>query len=163
MTQAVRAEGEVTVPRAGMKRAADAETGDSNKGDRIDWRNYTEPGSSSQAPSGPQATGHITPPSEAVDGGAIPGTADRTQGNVGGGERFLEEHVVIEYDGTEIEHKSQRISSIRLGIGSDDISGELNVPDYDEELLEMANEYQAALEVGGVSSAYGPSDLATRT
>ena len=93
------AEGEVTVARAGIKRAADAGTDDSSRGDRVGWRNFIEPGSSSQAPSGQQATGHIIPPSEAVDGSAIPGAADTPQDNVGGGTRFLEEHAVMECDG----------------------------------------------------------------
>ena len=55
---------------------------------------------------------------------------------------------MMEYDGAEVEHKTQRISSICFGIGSDDIAGEINALDYAEELKEMASEYKTALEAG---------------
>ena len=52
----------------------------------------------------------------------------------------------MDYDGTEVEAKTQRISSICLGIGNDDITGEVDAVGYDEELEAMASQYKAALE-----------------
>ena len=46
----------------------------------------------------------------------------------------------MEYDGVDLEHKTQRISSICFGIGSNDIAGEINALDYEEELKEMTSE-----------------------
>ena len=52
---------------------------------------------------------------------------------------------MMEYDGSEVEVKSQRISSICLGISSDDIIGEVNVEDCEAELKDMAEKYREAL------------------
>ena len=55
----------------------------------------------------------------------------------------------MEYDGADVvETKTQRIFSICFGIGSDDVTGEINAEDYDEELKEMATKYEAALKAG---------------
>jgi len=64
----------------------------------------------------------------------------------GGTKRPQEDHAMMDYDGAEVETKTQRISSICFGIGGDDVTGEINAVDYDEELKEMANKYEAALE-----------------
>ena len=60
--------------------------------------------------------------------------------------RPQENHATMEYDGAEMETKAQRKSSICFGIGSDDVTGEINAADYDEELKEMATKHEEALE-----------------
>ena len=64
----------------------------------------------------------------------------------GGTTRPQEEHATMDYDGSEVETKTHRISSICFGIGSDDVTGEINAADYDEELKEMTTRYEEALE-----------------
>ena len=64
----------------------------------------------------------------------------------GGTKRPQEDHASIDYDGAEVEANTQRISSICLGIGSDDITGEVDAVGYAEGLEAMARQYRAALE-----------------
>ena len=54
----------------------------------------------------------------------------------------------MEYEGSEVEVKTQRISVICFGIGSDDVTGEINAEDYDEELKQMEAKYVDALKAG---------------
>ena len=63
----------------------------------------------------------------------------------GGVKRNQEDHATMEYDGSEVEVKAQRISSTCLGIGSDDIASELNAEDCEAYLRDMAEKYQEAL------------------
>ena len=55
---------------------------------------------------------------------------------------------MMDYDGLEMETKTQRISSICLGVSSDDSTGEVDATCHDEDLGEMAAQYKAALEAG---------------
>ena len=87
----------------------------------------------------------------AMDLGSIASVSGSLGGNVisdvvttlpvpaGGTKRPQEDHASMDYDGTEVEAKAQRISSICLGIGSDDITGEIDAANYDEDLVEMAD------------------------
>ena len=63
-----------------------------------------------------------------------------------GTKRPQEDHATMEYDGAEVETKTQRISSIYLSMGSDDVTGEINAEDYDAELGGMETKYEEALE-----------------
>ena len=137
--------------QASRKRPAEDEADDAGRGDRADWRNFTESSSSNQAPGASQsASGSAAV--EAVDsqGGdhVISNTVTPASVPTGGTKRTQEEHASMEYDGAEVEAKTQRISSICLAVASDDITGEVDAASYDEELKEMAAQYKAALEAG---------------
>ena len=53
----------------------------------------------------------------------------------------------MEYDGAEVEVKVQKISSICLGISSDDIAGEVNAEECEAELKDMAVMYEDAIKL----------------
>ena len=108
-----------------------------------------EPSSSGQAPS--QTTTNVEDRPVGPTGGqardnVISDVASPVPVASGGTKRPQEDHATMDYDGSEVETKTQRISAICLGIGSDDVTGEINVADYDEELKEMVTRYEEALE-----------------
>ena len=140
---------DTTRTRISAKRPAEEEADDSGRGDRSDWRNFVEPSSSSQAPS--QPTPNVEERSIGTPEGQVRVICDvaSPMPTVSGGtKRPQENHATMDYDGAEMETKTQRISSICFGIGSEDISGEMSAFEYDEELKEMASEYKAAVEDG---------------
>ena len=127
--------------RVSAKRPAETEADDSSRGDRTDWRNFTEVSSSNQAP-GPQTPMVVRDNIDVAPGqvvGDVISDAAATESRANGGvKRNQEDHATMEYDGSEVEVKAQRISSICLGIGSDDIAGELNAEDCEADLRDMA-------------------------
>ena len=126
-----------TRSRVPNKRPAEEEADDSNRGDRVDWRNFVEPSSSSQAPSPLPLTVEARPTGSAGEPGGdnvISDVVATTPVASSGTKRPQDEHAMMDYDGMEVETKTQRISSICFGIASDDITGEINAVDYDEEL-----------------------------
>ena len=141
-TEEVGSEGASTVAQqTSRKRPAEDEADDAGRGDRADWKNFTESSSSNQAPSASQA---VNGPAivEAVEsqGGdyVISNTVTPASVPTRGTNSPQEEHASMEYDGAEVETKTQRISSICLAVASDDIIGEVDAASYDEELKEMA-------------------------
>ena len=65
---------------------------------------------------------------DTVDGSVISDAVATVPTGLGGRKRPQDEHAVMEYDGEELEHKTQKISSIFFGIGSEDIVGEMSPP-----------------------------------
>ena len=63
-----------------------------------------------------------------------------------GAKRTQEDHATMEYDGAEVEANTQRISSIYLSTGRDDVTGEINAEDYDAKLNEMKAKCEEVLE-----------------
>ena len=131
--------------RVSVKRPAEEEADDSGRGDRSDWRNFIVAGSSSQAPAASTA---VAGPGAGQDGSHVISDTVLEEPRGVGTKRPQEDHASMEYDGSEVEVKTQRISAICFGIGSDDITGEINSEDYDEELKEMEAKYEAALREG---------------
>ena len=74
---------EATGPRVRNKRPAEDEADDSSRGDRVDWRYFVEPGSSSQAPSALPSTRETAPLREPESGSTIPGAVAATPVSVG--------------------------------------------------------------------------------
>ena len=106
------------------------------------------PGSSSQARSAMPPASETVPSGDAGGDNVISDEVATMPASPGGIKGSQEDHAVMEYDGAELEHKTQKISSICFGIGSVDNAGEINALDYDEGLKEMASEYKAAVEDG---------------
>ena len=123
--------------RGANKRPAEEEADDSSRGDRVDWRNFVEPSSSSQAPSSLPPAVELRPTGSTGESGSdnvISDVVATTPVVSGGTKRPQDDHAMMDYDGAEVETKTQRISSICFGIGSDDITGEINAVDHDEDL-----------------------------
>ena len=112
--------GETTTrSRVSVKRPAETEADDSSRGDRIDWRNFTEASSSNHAPGVQVPTAvrdNVVPAPGRVEGVVISDDAVADARISGGVKRNQEDHATMEYDGSEVEVKSQRISSIHFGI-----------------------------------------------
>ena len=96
-----------------------------------------EPSSSSQAPSQPPPNVEEKPTGtlEGLGSDNVSSAAATPTPAAGGGtKRPQEDNAMMDYDGAEVEAKTQRNSSICFGISSDDVTGEINAVDYDEEL-----------------------------
>lgn len=143
------ADDSTTRTRVSGKRPAEEVADDSGRGDRSEWRNFIEASSSSQAPSPSMPNmeqSAIGAAAYQVGGDVISDVAPTNPRVSGGMKRPQEDHAAMEYDGSEVEVKAQRSSSICLGIGSDDITGEMNAEGYEADIRSMAGRYQEALE-----------------
>ena len=108
-----------------------------------------EPSSSSHAPSQAVPNPSEVPPTAVggqADGNVISDVVSPEPREGNGAKRPQDDHATMEYDGAEVETKTQRISSIYLSTGRDDVTGEINAEDYDAELRKMEAKYEEVLE-----------------
>ena len=154
--------------QAGTKRVAENEADDSGRGDRVDWRNYTEPASSSGAPGAQGA-----PESAGADSKGTKRTAEEEADDSERAERRVridddtslpaqsidtsmspgpmpdKRVLTAPVDESGSPQKTPKILSVCLGIGSADKIGEVTAQEQEEELKAMADEYLKAMETGG--------------